>query len=82
MFWPCHVSGKISVPLLGIKPQPSAMKAQSPNHRTTREFPAFLFLKYHHLVVPGASYSWMDCGGHYYAPEPTVFFSITLFTEY
>ena len=36
-FWPCSMG--ILVPQPGIKPVPSAVKAQSPNHWTAREFP-------------------------------------------
>ena len=31
------------VPQPGIEPRPSAVRAQSPNHRTAREFPSWLF---------------------------------------
>ena len=40
----CHAACGIFVPQPGVKPRPSAVKAQSPNHWTTREFPSF-FLK-------------------------------------
>ena len=33
------------VPLPGIKPSPLAVKGQSPNHWTTREFRAWVILK-------------------------------------
>ena len=33
----------ILVPQSGIEPEPLAVKAQSPNHWATREFPSFLF---------------------------------------
>ena len=38
VFFGCGACG-ILVPQPGIKPGPSAVKAQSPNHWTTREFP-------------------------------------------
>ena len=38
-FWPCHVACGILVPGPGTEPVPSAVKVQSPNHRTDREFP-------------------------------------------
>ena len=38
-FWPCRMACGILVPQLGIKPMPSAVKVQSPNHWTGREFP-------------------------------------------
>ena len=37
-FWPWHVVCGILFPQLGTEPRPSAVKAQSPNHWTTREF--------------------------------------------
>ena len=37
--WSHHVASGILVPLPGIEPAPSAVKAQSPNHWTDREFP-------------------------------------------
>ena len=40
----------ILVPGPGIEPAPSAVKAQSPNHWTAREFPSFAFSR--------MSYSW------------------------
>ena len=45
-FPPRHVACGILVPRPGIEPGPSAVKAQNPNHWTTREFPqiiCFLF---------------------------------------
>ena len=38
-FWPRHAAWGISVPRPGIEPRPFTVKAQSPNHWTTREFP-------------------------------------------
>ena len=38
-FWPHRAACGILVPRPGIKPVPSAVEAQSPNHWTTREFP-------------------------------------------
>ena len=42
----------ILVPLPGIEPRPSAVKAQSPNHWTTREFPQPDFKLYRTLNLP------------------------------
>ena len=39
--WSCHTACGILVSQLGIKPSSLAMKAQSPNHRSIREFPSF-----------------------------------------
>ena len=44
-FWLCCLACGILVPGPGIEPAPSAVKAQSPNHWTTREFPETLFLQ-------------------------------------
>ena len=38
-FWPNYAACGILVPQPGIEPRPSAVKAQSPNHWTAREFP-------------------------------------------
>ena len=38
-FWLLHVTCRILVPWSGIEPGPRAVKALSPNHWTTREFP-------------------------------------------
>ena len=38
-FWPCRVACGILVPRPGIELGPSAVKTQSPNHWTSREFP-------------------------------------------
>ena len=38
-FWPHRKACGISVPQSGIEPAPSAVKVQSPNHWTSREFP-------------------------------------------
>ena len=38
-FWPSHMACGILVPRPGIEPGLSAVKARSPNHWTTREFP-------------------------------------------
>ena len=44
-FWPYWEACGILVPWPGIEPGPSAVKAQSPKHWTTREFPeTFIFL--------------------------------------
>ena len=39
VFWPCHTACRIFVPQPGIGPGHPAVKALSPNHRTSREFP-------------------------------------------
>ena len=44
LFWPHNAACGISVPQPGIEPLPSAVKAQNPNHWTTREFPIGCFL--------------------------------------
>ena len=45
-FWPCPATCGILVPQPGIEPRGSAMRGQSPNHWTTREFPfSGLFLR-------------------------------------
>ena len=36
--WPCHLTFRILVPLPGIKPRPTAVKALSLNHWTAKEF--------------------------------------------
>ena len=38
-FWLCHAACGILVPRAGIEPRPLAVKALSPNHWTSREFP-------------------------------------------
>ena len=38
IFWPCSAACGILVTRPGIKPMPLAVKGQSPNYRTTREF--------------------------------------------
>ena len=38
-FWPCRMACGILVPQPGIEPGPLAMRPQSPNHWTAREFP-------------------------------------------
>ena len=40
------VACSILVPQQGIEPRPSAVKARSPNHWTTREFPPLPFLNW------------------------------------
>ena len=42
-FWPCHVACGILVLKPGIEPEHLAMRAQSPNHWTAREFPRSSF---------------------------------------
>ena len=39
-FLPHHAAFRILVPQPGIEPGPLAVKAQSPNYCTTREFPS------------------------------------------
>ena len=41
LIWPLCVACRILVPPPGIEPAPSEVKAPSPNHWTTREFPSF-----------------------------------------
>ena len=41
--WPIHAACKILLPPPGIEPVPSAVKVQSSNHWTTREFPPIFF---------------------------------------
>ena len=43
-FWPCLMACGILVPQPGIKARPTTVKAPSPNHWTSREFPFFSFL--------------------------------------
>ena len=45
VFDPASSLVRFLVPLAGIKPSPLAVKAQSPNHWTTREFQAWVILK-------------------------------------
>ena len=40
-FWPRPLTFGILVPQPGVKPRPPAVKAWSPNHWTTREFPIY-----------------------------------------
>ena len=44
IFWPRRAACGILVPRPGIEHVPSAVKAQSPNHRRAREFPQIYFL--------------------------------------
>ena len=46
-FWPRHTACGILVARPGIEPGPWSVKGQSPTHWTTREFPVFIFIKYH-----------------------------------
>ena len=39
LFWPCRVARGISAPWPGIEPRPLAVRAASPNHWSTRDFP-------------------------------------------
>ena len=41
-FWPCCTAGGILQP--GIEPAPLAVKAWSPNHWTTGEFPKYIYI--------------------------------------
>ena len=43
-FWPHHAACGILVPRPGVEPRPSAVKAQSPNHWTAREFLVRMYL--------------------------------------
>ena len=53
LFWPWWSTCGILVPWPGIEPGPSAERAQSPNHWTTREVPQYvLFISTHHVVFP------------------------------
>ena len=51
-----HVACRIVVPREGIEPVPSAAKARSPNHWTTREFPNFFYFLFF-LLVSGVQQS-------------------------
>ena len=42
-FWLHRAAYRILVPWPGIEPRPPAVKAQGPNHWTTREFPRVVF---------------------------------------
>ena len=61
IFWPCHAIRGILVPRPGTELRPSAVKAQSSNHWTTREFPSLYFenftdserLMLNHVNTPG-----------------------------
>ena len=44
--WPCHMACEMLVHPPGIKPRPTAVKAPSFNHWTTREFPKYIFFKF------------------------------------
>ena len=46
LIWLHHAACGILVPQPGIEPMPSAVKAQSPNHWTAREFPVSLYFKH------------------------------------
>ena len=41
VFWPYHMTCEILVPQPGIELWPSAVRTQSSNHWTTREFPGY-----------------------------------------
>ena len=42
--WPHHTGYGMLVPQAGSEPVTSAVKTQSPNHQTTREFPEYMYL--------------------------------------
>ena len=52
-FWLHHTALGILVPLPGIEPGPSAVRTQSPNHWTAREFPFFFLFGYMFLFLLG-----------------------------
>ena len=52
-FWLCLPACGILVPQPGIEPGPSAVRAQSSNHWTTREFPKGLFLTLVNMSILG-----------------------------
>ena len=62
-FWPHQMACGILVPQPGIEPVPLAVKARSPNHWTTREFPPlFKYLKMSFSFhLPTLSQSFSDC---------------------
>ena len=43
LIWPCHGAYGILVPRPRIEPVTSSVKAWSPNHWTSREFPKYYF---------------------------------------
>ena len=49
--WPYHAACGISGPQPRTEPRPLAMKAQSPNHWTTREFQEFFILQNWNFVT-------------------------------
>ena len=51
IYWPHRVACGILVPRPGIEPKAMRVKAQSPNHWTTREFPRDSFYE---------MYCWVD----------------------
>ena len=63
LFWLCLTACEILIPRPGIEPGPSAVKVQSPNHWTAREYPATaLFLTAHNwkkLTCPSTS-EWIN----------------------
>ena len=56
--WPIHAACKILLPPPGIEPVPSAVKVQSSNHWTTREFPPIFFFFF--FYCPSVSCSMQD----------------------
>ena len=67
-FWPHHVAWGMLVPQLGTKSVPSTMKAQSPNHWTTREFLTVLFFDQHLVgTCRRGMLLWRSC--HHFHPE-------------
>ena len=45
IFWLCCAACRLLVPIPGTEAEPLAVKVQSPNHWTTREFPSIFILK-------------------------------------
>ena len=63
-FWPCMACRRL-VPQLETEPAPLAVRAQSPNHWATREFPFIcLHNRYLYLAIiylPGISHLLFHC---------------------
>ena len=45
-FWPCHAACRVFISPPWTEPRPWAVKVQSSNHWTAREFPQIQFLKF------------------------------------
>ena len=56
---PHHMACGILVSQSGIEPAPLAVKAWSPNHWTTREFPVDMFLNHHRCPLAKELLWWM-----------------------